>query len=67
MSYYDSFAGTDAGGFNNSVAEQQVCSQFLVLNFRYIYIYLPPEVMDVATCEAAMGAMGRSALAAQFW
>lgn len=40
MSYYDSFAGTDAGGFNNSVAEQQVCSQFLVLNFRYIYICL---------------------------
>jgi hypothetical protein len=31
MSYPDSFAGAeDAGSFNNSVAGQQVCSQFLL-------------------------------------
>lgn len=31
VNFAESFAGTDPGGFNNSVAEQQVCSELLYM------------------------------------
>lgn len=35
VNFPDSFAGTDPRGFNNSVAEQQVCGELLLM----IYLF----------------------------